>query len=1534
MFHLGKAGSFSTDLVECLNGFFQNNNHDLEAWIEIWSAYQTHVSPSCSILHVAAYSGIAEFVRLLLSRGATTDVVDKDGHTPLVYAVSKGHHDIVTLLLEHGASTNVTVRDDTFSWGAGHHLLAYACKLNHVNAVRALIQGGLDPMAKVITGGGGKTRIPDDPTEHDLRPYYFDHRREVTALASACEEGSTEAVLDLIRHVDPLLCKDNLLHSAAEQGKHEILSALLRNDKVRLTINDPDRYGDTPIYLAARKQSPTTIKVLLNHGADVSILSMNRNYPPEPPTELESQTMPHAIPGYTPLHAVAFGYPNGNFEQPMNEEAVVVCLDLLIDAGSKVNTGNHKKRTPIFEWSRIHWSTMSEDKFVSALLERGADASILDVDGQTPLHSSQRVYPKLAKILVNAGCNINAQRFSDGLTVLMLNASQQNHPDPIVFHKLGADFHQQDWLGNTALHHYFKSDPLGESCHLDSWLSKSNPHTRNYLGRTPLHEFLSLTHGKFWDEEEEEESRLDRLRTIDEFLKHGVSLEDQDGLGQTALLTAFSGNEFHTFKLVEELLRRGASAQATDFKGRTALHYVFRPDKKSSLLKDGSKRELAQLLINHGARVQDTDHDGNGFFKHFIKDDTVHNHGDWLINEEHAETIIELGAPILTANKQGRTALHAAATIEEDLIFRQGKIRTRLEFLLRPSMQFDINAADNSGITALHLAASVSDINVLTLIQHGADPKAKDRSMRTPLSIAAEAGQSNVVGLLLEYCQNDPAIINHQCIKRRSALHEAARSGCPETVKLLLDAGANPFLSDERGRTALHAAGEFEERTGPQKARHHQISQPPLLGLPKPCAWRGVKKPDPPSGYDFGIAPNDDARCIREVVRLLLAAGAQPNKVDNNGLSPKCVAVMLGCAPVVEELRKSHMESSIRSFDPIGESLLVVTDAQIKNIVDLTEVPDNHNELLERLFVTGNEDLVEEFVRVKHLKLVDSEKDRSHETGIFLLPLLGFTTMLKRLLPYLEDAADLIPVLLSQATKRSAYNLEMMRLLIQQVPRENRHIFSNFLVEVSAGKRWWHTKALTLLLEKGVCPETWSSSAFRSAITAAFPVKSYGDGEERHKWSDETLRMLLKHGADAKDTRNDHADSLLSTAVENGGDAWIIALLLEHGASIEPGDDKLLTLAIRRNSLATVELLLKNGADPNATNDWRKAPLLEEPRSAKLLSEHAAIVSLLLRYGADPLLLIEDGSTIVFHTLCTNHWGGTSLGPILEMGIDVDTKDSEGRTALSRSANCFDVALKLIEAGADLDMIDPTGSTALHYAAEAFDEALVGELVKRSASVDPVDNDGFTPSTRALKDYAEADDCWSSGFLTLRALLNGGANALTILPDGRLGLHCVAPVLRDFSNKDRKEQIKEDDGRDHFTEATTLYQQFLDAGCDRNSRDRNGETPIFHYVRAPKSYQRFSDLARSRPSHPDDWTAFIETHDISPMNLAGDTLLHVIARRAKCPPDSGDDETLLFKALVDSGLDPWKENNQSETALDIAAAQEKTDILGLFARNE
>lgn len=75
-------------------------------------------------------------------------------------------------------------------------------------------------------------------------------------------------------------------------------------------------------------------------------------------------------------------------------------------------------------------------------------------------------------------------------------------------------------------------------------------------------------------------------------------------------------------------------------------------------------------------------------------------------------------------------------------------------------------------------------------------------------------------------------------------------------------------------------------------------------------------------------------------------------------------------------------------------------------------------------------------------------------------------------------------------------------------------------------------------------------------------------------------------------------------------------------------------------------------------------------------------------------------------------------------------------------------------------------------------------------------------------------------------------------------------------------------------------------------------------------------------------------HDVHKTNFIGDTLLHVTARREESPCDTGEDEELLFKALVGLGLHPWKENKDGQTALDIAASQEKSETLALFARKE
>lgn len=563
-FHVARAGGSNAELLQQLEHFSQDadqsSNQDYEAWNQLWRTFQDDVPIRCSILHVTAYAGLDSFARYLLSRGSNPDTKDKDGRTPLEYAVMKGNHEMVRILLQHGASHDVKV--DKSSSGQGKSLIYYACKLNRVSVLHALIQGGADPMAKELGEGGAKSF--DRSTYLGDSPWYKYPRKTLTAFALACQNGESEAVCELIKLVDPsCLCEGQPLHLAAKGAKHEIVSALLKHEQVRLTINDLDDDGNTPVYLAARTRNAQTVRALLDHGADVNTLSLNRNFPPEPRIQDENKIKAKPSPSYTPLHAWALGIPRGDFDH-VERQDMIETLDLLLNAGCDINAKDHRGRTVLFEWPGLHWADMSAMEFVTALLERGADATVVDNDGATPLHSTKLVAQAgVLKALINAGCDINAQRKHDGLTALMCTAMQQNHTDPALFHELKADFHRQDWLGNTALHHNFMRTPAGEDRFPDTWLIHSNLSMQNHLGRTPLHEFIYRLGG---------EVKGNKKKVFEALLKminHGASLESRDGCGRTALLVALVNTRGDSLKLVEELLRLGANAQATDYEGKS-----------------------------------------------------------------------------------------------------------------------------------------------------------------------------------------------------------------------------------------------------------------------------------------------------------------------------------------------------------------------------------------------------------------------------------------------------------------------------------------------------------------------------------------------------------------------------------------------------------------------------------------------------------------------------------------------------------------------------------------------------------------------------------------------------------------------------------------------------------------------------------------------------------------------------------------------------------------------------------------------------
>jgi ankyrin repeat protein len=112
----------------------------------------------------------------------------------------------------------------------------------------------------------------------------------------------------------------------------------------------------------------------------------------------------------------------------------------------------------------------------------------------------------------------------------------------------------------------------------------------------------------------------------------------------------------------------------------------------------------------------------------------------------------------------------------------------------------------------------------------------------------------------------------------RTPLHEAVFQGRSSAVERLLEDGVDPDARDNGGRTPLHfAAQEYR----PQEAR--------LLCM----GGAAVDARD-----SFGNTPlwraTFDSRGRGEVIRVLLEHGADPDFVNNAGVSPRQLAERIG----------------------------------------------------------------------------------------------------------------------------------------------------------------------------------------------------------------------------------------------------------------------------------------------------------------------------------------------------------------------------------------------------------------------------------------------------------------------------------------------------------------------------------------------------------------------------------------------------------------------------------------------------------------
>jgi ankyrin repeat protein len=108
------------------------------------------------------------------------------------------------------------------------------------------------------------------------------------------------------------------------------------------------------------------------------------------------------------------------------------------------------------------------------------------------------------------------------------------------------------------------------------------------------------------------------------------------------------------------------------------------------------------------------------------------------------------GADASLKQKNGTTALMLASGVGRGTgVFAkdyatEAELLTSVTFLVESGM--DVNAANDSGQTALHIAAQASDGIVKYLADHGANLDAKDKQGRTALDVAMGKGVRARIG--------------------------------------------------------------------------------------------------------------------------------------------------------------------------------------------------------------------------------------------------------------------------------------------------------------------------------------------------------------------------------------------------------------------------------------------------------------------------------------------------------------------------------------------------------------------------------------------------------------------------------------------------------------------------------------------------------------------------------------------------------------------------------------------------------------------
>ncbi|KAJ4327890.1 hypothetical protein N0V84_001701 [Fusarium piperis] len=1494
-----EAAGYDQTALNVEIGKLLGNKDNRRRWLRMEAPGYESLTP----LHVAAKEGLISYTKEVLQT-SEVDTLSRYGQTPLWMAAANGHAEVIRLLIAAGAELYPREPD------LGLKPLHEAASKNHFEVVRAILEVGVDPIART------------EPADYDASDFFYIPSQDI-ALKCACENGHLETVETFLSFIDEIEIVHRALAWAAGYGRWKVVARILQVPGVDVN-NTLD--GTTPLFEAcAWPQDLQTIRILIQGGADpnVKCIGAGADY-----TESlsVSETSDAPTPMFNCLHQICRWTADSKDDYLTKEddpEILSALFSLLVEAGVDVHQRTATGKTLLHR-------TVGSSLMTRLLLDAGVDANMADNDGCTPLHVVEE--PDVMKLLIENGhASINAQTRSGQTPLLyMLDRSHsssvfcefgeagKNTPTLDQLLEYNPDCKAVDHKGNGALHLALQQRRFARDRIRALLAAGADPNLKNQEGLTPLASLDDFESGV--------------LELFDLLINAGADINAVDRDGATHLFRLFSDNDELSIERLDEIIQhlvdRGASVFARDRKGRTLLHQVIKHYNIRDHYESG-RDMLARLdsLISRGVSLEAVDHYGNGLLHELALRE---ENSDTMSRPEMMflwEQLIERGLNVEVKNHAGRTPLH--------ILCAPSAVRKNDAFNPRSFMPIDyvisrmnkVDCVDLDGITPLHIAVSADEFCANRLLDAGADPKMATYEGMTPLHIAARCRQSNMVGRLLDalrtrYGPTKPVTgINARTFDREKAtpLFYACQSGRPETVALLLEAGADVKIG-----TPFSGCTGFESEDRLWKDPHPSTNAPEngrgvsAVKIQDTSRWV-------PDGHGLHRLTEQSTARLEEILDLVIEHGGgvyQIDKFDDGGFAigqaiKKEEHYLAACLKEAltkhGKLKESQHEHYIMDWSKCLQPLTI--EASIGTMTDLRlpEAGQSNHELVSFLLARRKYALVERLAHMGAVFLPTHDKRWGLRCNLSTLIRYGFSRLVDKIgtleaesrlekgdwhafgdktRPGLwnaeggffasERSFDALEPFIIEAVRRQLPNMDVVRLLVEKFrvdvnempypPVLARGIAkSSALHLVAFGRAWWHVhQALPYLLEAGADINIRNSDGQTPLFISLGGIRiNYLYGP----YSMDATRKLIEAGADVNASDN-KGTSCLALAHR---DTNLIRLLRSHGATVTAD---VLFAAIENRNLEGLEEFLSGEVDAN----MRRSKKLGETEE-RLSQDHHA------------------------------HWISTS------------TEEHEEYPLLRCPRNL------------DNDWILRQGRRGQQEADDAFQmmQRLLGHGANPLARFRQVETSSKDANVKSYVEVTVLHQILRNGWLVGPMLSVPGLDVNCRDSKGRTLLHaaCEGRKGADYGVISRQED-------EYRTDGITIFKKLLSLGADLEARDDFGRNVLHHMFHDDMDTKRFSQFGDSlayvldkAPNLMDQvdgdcWTPLyyairqggrrmdaraaraLLSAGADPFVVAanGESLLHVLG------PYLEVKEILdLFEELVGRGLDVNRRNNMGDTPL-------------------